>query len=99
MKPQKNNPSANVPGESTSAHISVYISALQATYRPASDPQHVTHWFTTAEVYEAIKQLNPSADISKEQIFQAMAEAGFRFQNRPGASGCEFRWMLEEKNE
>nr|DAT63083.1 MAG TPA: hypothetical protein [Caudoviricetes sp.] len=27
-----------------------------------------------------------------------MTDAGFKFQNRPGASGCDFRWMLELKN-
>lgn len=96
MKKQQNNLSEeNKDGKITD--ISIYIAALQATYRPAPDVRHTTHWFTTNEVYEAIKQLDPSADISREQIFRAMTEAGFHFQNRPGASGCEFRWMLELK--
>lgn len=77
--------------------ISIYIAGLQATFRPASDARHTTHWFSTDEVYIAIKHLDPSADITKEQIFQAMTDAGFKFQNRPGASGCDFRWMLELK--
>ena len=68
--------------------ISIYIAGLQATFRPASDARHTI----------AIKHLDPSADITKEQIFQAMTNAGFKFQNRPGASGCDFRWMLELKN-
>ena len=72
--------------------ISIYIAGLQATFRPASDARHTTHWFSTDEVYIAIKHLDPSADITKEQIFQAMC-GGMH-----GASGCDFRWMLELKN-
>ena len=31
--------------------ISIYIAGLQATYRPAPDARHTTHWFSTDEVY------------------------------------------------
>lgn len=96
MKEQQNNSSETNKDEKRT-DVSIYMAALQATYRPAPDVRHTTHWFTTDEVYEAIKQLDPSADISKDQIFQAMTEAGFHFQNRPGSSGCNFRWMLTEK--
>lgn len=95
MKKQKNNESETK--EEKVTDISIYIAALQATYRPAPDLRHTTHWFTTDEVYDAIKQLDPSADISKEQICRAMTEAGFYFRVRPGSAGCDFRWMLEEK--
>ena len=78
--------------------ISIYIAGLQVTFRPAPDARHTTHWFSTDEVYQAIKKLDPSADISKDDIFRAMKDAGFKFQNRLGASGCDFRWMLELKN-
>ena len=77
--------------------ISIYIAGLQATYRPAPDARHTTHWFSTDEVYTAIKRLDPSVNITKEQLFHAMTSAGFKFQNRPGASGCDFRWMLQER--
>ena len=77
--------------------VSIYIAALQVTFKPAFDARHTTHWFTTDEVYTAIKKLDPSADISRDDIFSAMTDAGFNFQNRPGASGCDFRWMLELK--
>lgn len=83
--------------ESTITNVSVYIAALQATFKPAWDARHTTHWFTTEEVYQAIKKLDPAANISKDDIFKAMTDAGFKFQNRPGASGCDFRWMLELK--
>lgn len=78
--------------------ISIYIAALQSTFRPAPDARHTTHWFSTDEVYTAIKRLDPSAAITKEQLFQAMTDAGFKFQNRPGASGCDFRWMLQVRD-
>ena len=60
--------------------VSIYIAGLQATYRPAPDARHTTHWFSTDEVYTAIKNLDPSASITKEQVFQAMINAGFKFQ-------------------
>ena len=66
--------------ETKITNISIYIAGLQATYRPAPDPRHTTHWFSTDEVYTAIKRLDPSADITKEQLFQAMTDAGFKFQ-------------------
>ena len=78
--------------------ISSYIAGLQATFRPAQDARHTTHWFSTDEVYSAIKRLDPAAAITKEQLFKAMTDAGFKFQNRPGASGCDFRWMLQVRN-
>lgn len=78
--------------------ISIYIAGLQATFRPAQDARHTTHWFSTDEVYSAIKRLDPAAAITKEQLFKAMTDAGFKFQNRPGASGCDSRWMLQERN-
>ena len=78
--------------------ISIYIAGLQATFRPAQDARHTTHWFSTDEVYSAIKRLDPAAAITKEKLFKAMTDAGFKFQNRPGASGCDFRWMLQVRN-
>lgn len=83
--------------ESNITDVSVYIAALHTTYKPAWDARHTTHWFSTDEVYDAIKKLDPAAKISKDDIFKAMTAAGFKFQNRPGA-GCDFRWMLEMKN-
>ena len=38
--------------------ISIYIAGLQATYRPAPDARHTTHWLSTDEVYTAIKRLD-----------------------------------------
>ena len=76
--------------------ISIYIAALSATYRPASTPAETTHFFSTPEVVDAIKNIDPSAKISVEQVFSALRDAGFQFCNRPGAQGLEFKWMFRE---
>ena len=76
--------------------ISIYIAALSATYRPASAPAEATHFFSTAEVVDAIRNIDPSAKVCAEQVFSALNDAGFKFCNRPGAQGLEFKWMFRE---
>lgn len=76
--------------------ISIYVAALSLTYRPASAPAEATHFFSTPEVIEAIRNLDPSAKISAEQITTALRDAGYKFCNRPGAQGLEFKWMFRE---
>ena len=76
--------------------ISIYIAALSATYRPASTPAETTHFFSTPEVIDAIRNLDPSAKVCAEQITTALRDAGYKFCNRPGAQGLEFRWMFRE---
>ena len=78
--------------------ISIHIAALSASFKPAFDARHTTHWFTTDEVYDAIRRIDPGASITKEQVHQAMINAGYRYQNRPGSSGIDFRWMLQAKD-
>lgn len=77
--------------------ISVYVAALQTTYRPAPAPAEATHFFSTAEVVDAIRGIDPSAKVSPEQVFSALRDAGFDFCNRPGAHGLEFKWMFRER--
>lgn len=76
--------------------ISIYVASLSLTYRPASAPAEATHFFSTPEVIEAIRDLNPSAKICAEQVFSALRDAGYSFCNRPGAQGLEFKWMFRE---
>lgn len=78
--------------------ISIYIAALSATFRPAYDARHTTHWFSTDEVYDAIRRIDPGAEISRKQVHQAMLDAGYKYQSRPGATGLDFRWMLQSKS-
>lgn len=86
-----------VPQEQPITDISVYIAALQITYHPASTPAEATHFFSTDEVVEAIREIDPSAKIEPTQIFDALRQAGFDFCNRPGSQGLSFKWMLRER--
>lgn len=95
MKKQKNNPEENPQQKITD--ISIYIAALSSTFAPAKDAAHATHWLTTEEVINAIKELDPSANISKEEIFQALWNAGYRIGQRPCSQGLSFRWMMAAK--
>ena len=76
--------------------ISIYVAALSSTYRPASTPAEATHFFSTPEVIDAIRNLDPSAKVYAEQITKALLDAGYKFCNRPGAQGLEFKWMFRE---
>lgn len=84
-------------GEQPISNISIYIASLSLTYRPASAPAEATHFFSTPEVVEAIRNLDPSAKVSTEEVFSALLAAGYNFCNRPGAQGLEFKWMFREK--
>ena len=95
MKKQKNNPEENSQEKITD--ISIYIAALSTTFAPAADPAHTTHWLTTEEVINAINELDPAANISKEEIFKALWSAGYRFGQRPCSQSLSFRWMMTEK--
>ena len=76
--------------------ISIYVAALSSTYRPASTPAEATHFFSTPEVIDAIRNLDPSAKVCAEQITKALLDAGYKFGNRPGAQALEFKWMFRE---
>ena len=77
--------------------ISVYVAALQMTYRPASTPAEATHFFSTEEVVQAINEIDSSAKVSPIQVFEALRQAGFDFCNRPGSHGLSFKWMFKER--
>ena len=76
--------------------VNNYIDALQQTFLPALTEAETTHWFSTDEIYDAIKKISPGASISKEDVYDAMIEAGFRFQCRPGALALDFKCMLKQ---
>ena len=79
--------------------ISIYIAALQKTYAPAPTPADATHFFSTAEVVDAIREIDPSAKIAPTEVFSALRDVGFDFCNRPGSIGISFRWMLKERKD
>ena len=72
-----------------------YMEALKQTFLPALSESETTHWFSTDEVYDAIKKISPGTSITKEEVYDAMIGAGFRFQCRPGALALDFKWMLK----
>ncbi len=85
------------PHEQPVTDISIYIAALQTTYRPAATPAETTHFFSTEEVVQAIKEIDPAANVISTQVFNALRQAGFDFCNRPGSHGLEFKWMFRER--
>ena len=78
--------------------ISIHIASLSASFKPAPDARHATHWFTTDEVYDAIRRIDPGAHISKEQVHQAMLDAGYKYQNRPASKGLDFPGMFLQRD-
>ena len=80
------------------ADISGYIDALKSSYEPARTPSDVTNWFSTDDVVDAIKDIDPGAKVSKEQVYQALLQAGFEYRAKPGTQGLQFRWMMRAKD-
>ena len=62
--------------EQTITDISIHVAALSASFKPAPDARHTTHWFTTDEVFDAIRRIDPGVQITKDQVHQAMHDAG-----------------------
>ena len=77
--------------------LSPYINAILTRFRPTETSAEATHRFSTSEVREAIKQLNPGIDASEADVYNAMTEAGFSFDTAPGAQSLRFQWLLVEK--
>lgn len=44
--------------EQTITDISIHVAALSASFKPAPDARHTTHWFTTDEVFDAIRRID-----------------------------------------
>ena len=76
--------------------IDSYIAALSATFRPARTQSETTHWLSTDEVVNAIKEIDPAAKVNPTLVFNALRRAGYDFCNRPGAHGISFKWMFHE---
>lgn len=76
---------------------SEYINVLLDLYKPVYSSQEATHFFSTDEIYSAIKDLNPDSDLSKSSVYKAMIDAGFIYKVQPGKIGLDFRWLLSQK--
>ena len=77
--------------------ISIYVAALEKTYKPAQTPADATHFFSTDEVVQAITELDPSAKVKPADVFVALRDAGFDFCSRPCSLGISFKWMFKER--
>ena len=83
--------------DNNQSNVSPYIDVLMESFKPANSNEEATHFFSTDEIYDAITQLNPGAEISSQDVYQAMIDAGFIFKPRAGTSGIDFRWLLLQK--
>lgn len=80
-----------------SADLSPYITAIMERFKPARTTDEATHQLTTAEIGDAIREINPGLKFSTEQVFDALVSAGFSFHPIKGMQGLRFMWLLTEK--
>ena len=87
-KDEKSNPQTD---------LSVYLEAINRSFEPVEDPAAATHWFSTDEVADAIRDIDPSANIEKAQLVKALEEAGYKIECKRGTQALLFRWMLRAR--
>lgn len=85
---EKNNPQTD---------LSVYLEAINRSFEPVEDPAAATHWFSTDEVADAIRDIDPSANINKTMLVNALRNAGYRIECKRGTQALLFRWMLRAR--
>lgn len=80
---------------------SEYLDALSMRFRPARDVMDTTHWMTTVEIFNAIRDLNPGTQLSLYDLFESMKSSGYIYSSRPGTHCLSLQWQLHEieKNE
>ena len=78
--------------------ISIYIAALQKTYAPAPTPADATHFFSTAEVVDAIREIDPSAKSCANRGVLCSPQCRFRFLQSPWITRLEFKWSSVKNN-
>lgn len=88
----KKNENVNKTAEVTD--ISVHIASLAARFKPAHNVAETTHWFSTQEVMEAIKDIDPGAKVDAQLVHDALLQAGYSYRSRPGTQSLSFRWMF-----
>lgn len=88
-KEEKSNPQTD---------LGVYLEAIKKSFDPVEDPKEATHWFSTDEVADAIRDIDPAANIDKTMLVKSLEEAGYRIECKRGTQGLQFRWMLRARN-
>lgn len=77
--------------------LSVYLEAINRSFEPVEVPEDATHWFSTDEVADAIRDIDPTANIEKALLVKALEGAGYRIDCKRGTQGLQFRWMLRAR--
>lgn len=77
--------------------LSVYLEAINTSFEPVYTPQDATHWFSTDEVADAIREIDPTANVDKALLVKALSDAGYQLSCKPGTQGLQFRWMLRAR--
>jgi hypothetical protein len=77
--------------------LTPYTTAILTRFRPAEKPEDATHRFSTTEVREAIKELNPAITLGDADVFDAMQAAGFSLGVIEGSQSLRFQWLMVEK--
>lgn len=85
---------ANKHSSDASYDISAQIEVLKIRFQPARNEAEATHWYSTEEVVEAIKDIDPGAKVDASLVHDALLEAGFIYRIRPASLHIAFRWMM-----
>lgn len=70
------------------------ITLFSEKYAPASNIVMATDFLDTEEVYAAIKKLVPETNIKPIDVFEALQNAGYRFNAEPCKMNFNLKWML-----
>ncbi|MCC8186493.1 MAG: 5-formyltetrahydrofolate cyclo-ligase [Bacteroides sp.] len=76
--------------------INLFTEAFSNRYRPVRTIQEATHFFSTQELFRELKQINPGLNISIDQVHDAMIEAGYIYQAKPGYQSIKLFWLGAE---
>ena len=96
MKHSQSTPETPTP-EQQQAQVLEFIEVLGELYTPSQNVATATHMLSTEEIYNAIKDINPGAQISKDSVYQAMIQSGYIYRPRPGSMGIDMKWLLQAK--
>lgn len=77
--------------------LQAYVDAIRVRFSPAKADE-ATHFFSTDEVKEAIRELNPDIKgLTPAAVHDALLEAGFTLGLQPGTQSMRFMWLMKEK--
>ncbi len=63
-------------------------------FRPVADIAGATHFYTTAEVHGAIRELFPGSELTADQVACFLQDAGYKFELLPGSFNLQYKWLL-----